>query len=196
MGDCKEEETTQHHRGRWFGFGVVGDNEHVLFAVFDQTKRDGSKIQGNSFDTNALKNQSQSVARQAYTRRGTFDREVAVPGAKQKGPLVGVARAKVEEIRSLVTTLENEGHSQLIREFCVTDSVLPGDYSSHAAIGHCELPQMQLSGNYIGKLRFRMRMDLANVFSEIVETNGVIWASLFDVSLGRMTSVLRSFRAS
>jgi len=92
--------------------------------------------------------------------------------------------------------VESEGLSQLVREFCVIDSVEPGDYSGHAAVGYCELPPRQINPIYLGKVRKRMRMDLANVFSDIIDINSIVWANVCDIARGRFASIVRSLHSS
>lgn len=114
MSDCPGERQTQHHRGRWFGFGPVRNNERVIFAVFENTPRHGAELTAKSFDTNLVSG-TQSVARASLVSRATFDLQVVDTGVSAKGPFLGIALGRIEgagrrgkpEVADYVLTFRN-----------------------------------------------------------------------------------------
>jgi hypothetical protein len=168
MAECEEESQTQHYLGEGNGYGPIKDAELVYLAVFEQTLRDGSRLTANSFDNKQLKKDGQSVCRADSTTRATFLDQVVRAGVNAKGALAGVASASASSIRSLQAKVLFAGAEESVRSFCVLDHVLPGDYDSHATIKYGEkTARPQMSEQYISKIRSKVRLDLADAFSDI-----------------------------
>jgi hypothetical protein len=195
MVDCIEESQTQHYKANWYGFGPVRDCERVLFAVFEKTKRDGHRLIENSFDTTSLARHEQSVGRASYLTRGQFDRHVIGGATSRKGAFVGIACADVSTLRALRFRIETPViHG---RSLCVIDRVVAGDYDAHATIGYSKTSTPEgISQARLGRLRSRIRMDLADAFSEIIEPNGHQWPSRWQVFVRRLTYLIRVLKAT
>jgi len=191
MVDCVEELHTQHYRGKWHGFGPIFDHERVLFAVFEKTKRDGILLIANSFDSQSLARCEQSIARVSYLTRNQFDLHVAGATTSKKGSLVGVALVDVSRLRALCARIETPVAVH-VRSLCVIDRVEPGDYDAHATIGYSKASAPDGIGETrLGKLRSRIRMDLANAFSDIIDPNDHQWPSRPQVLIQRIASIVR-----
>jgi len=121
--ECSEEATTQHHLGAAHGYGPVDSAEQVIFAVFESTERDGNRIKANVFQTKQLTRHEFSLGRSKFITKAEFESVIA-PLLPKQGPLVGIARAQVAEIRALQCDV-NGGTK---RAACVTDRVTPLDY--------------------------------------------------------------------
>ncbi len=194
MTDCVEELTTQHFRGRWHGFGPVKDREVVIFAAFQSTNCVGGRLTADSFDNKHLKTSAQSLARRAFVTRQVFDRAIVRDGA-----LKGVAIANVSAIRALVADVRLNAGETSVRSLCVLDRVDAGDCDGHATAGYCEQQvALGMSQAQLSKVRARIRLDLADTFSEVHNADTRGWASGWSLRLKRALSVLRtalSFRA-
>jgi hypothetical protein len=188
MSDCVEERTSQHFRGRWHGFGPVKDGEKVIFAVFQSTNCLGNRLTAVSFNNNHLKKSAQSLARQAFVTRKTFNRTI-VDGAE----LRGVATADVSALRALVADVKLNVREITVRSLCVLDRVETGDCDGHATTGYSEKhATLGLSQTQLSKVRERIRLDLANTFSEICDPSEQGWISLWEIVIGRVKSITRT----
>jgi len=195
MNECREELHTQHYLGRWHGFGPVRNREHVIFAVFEKTKRDGSQLTAMSFDSTQLAKDSESLVRALYVTRSIFDSEVAEGGSLQKGTLVGISCADVSRIRKLRTDIRTSSGSVNVRSLCILDKVEEGDYDGHATTGYGEGTAPQGIGQtYLGKVRLTIRLDLANEFSNIENPDDSKWPAQFGIPLKRFGSIMRVLR--
>jgi hypothetical protein len=190
MIECAEEQQTKHYRGKWFGFGPVRDGERVLFAVFEQTKRQGLHLAGDSFKN--LKNGNESLARSSYVTRSVFDGKIVIPGKATKGDLVGIAIADVSRIRALRADVILNNTTVKVRSICVIDRVDEGDADGHATMGYAEIGRGVGQGQ-IGTIRLKIRMDLANEFSEIAPANSHSWPRRLEVALKRAAYVVVAF---
>jgi hypothetical protein len=192
--DCIELRT-HHHKGKWHGFGPIRDCERILFAVFENTKRDGSRLVSNSFDTKSLTRYEQSVGRAFCLMRRQFDLHVVGTVPSKKGRLIGVASIEVSRLRGLRAEIGTHGAVH-VRALCVIDRVEHGDYDAHATIGYSKASTPDgISETRLGKLRSRIRMDLADAFSDIIEPNGHQWPSRSHVFIQRIASIIRAFKA-
>jgi hypothetical protein len=188
MTECVEEQQTKHYRGKWCGFGPVRSGEQLLFAVFEQTKYQGSRLAGDSFKE--LKNTNESVVRCSYVTRSLFESRIVQPGEAARGALVGVAVADVSRIRTLRTDIKLNATTVKVRSICVIDRVDEGDIDAHATMGFAELKE-GVSQAQIGTIRMNIRMDLAGVFSEIGPPDGQRWPWRLGVALKRAASIAR-----
>jgi hypothetical protein len=188
MTDCVDEQQTQHYRGKWFGFGPVRNGERVRFAVFEQTKREGARLIGNSFRN--LKNSNESVVRSSYVTRSDFDTRIVSPGMAAKGRLVGIAVADVSRIRALRADVKLNQGTVKVRSICVIDRVEDGDIDGHATMGYASIEDGVSTGQ-IGTIRINIRMDLANEFTEIVTPDDHQWASRLELLLKRAGCVVQ-----
>jgi hypothetical protein len=192
MTDCADEHHTCHYRGRWLGFGPVRNSEHVLFAVFDRTRRDNTRLAANSFDNTSLANNTQSLSRASYVRRPIFDHKIVQPGRSSKGELVGIACAEVSEIRQLYADFADGRATRRVRALCVLDQVDSGDADGHATTGYKEATVPGIGQTYLGKVRAKIRLDLANTFSEIVHSNDHAWPPHYVMPFKRLVAILRA----
>ena len=164
MSDCIEEQQTRHFRGRWYGFGPVQDYEELIFAVFEQTIRNGDRLDAACFKQ--LADCSQSVTRARFVTQGAFDRNVVHPGVKTKGQFVGMAVAHTSSLRRLRADITVKHRTKSVRSICIIDRVDKGDYDGHATMGYAE--QIEALGQTLkGKKRMAIRLDLVNEFSNI-----------------------------
>jgi hypothetical protein len=196
--NCEKELATQHYRGKWFGFGPVCGSERVMLAVFETTPRsvDGMRLVSKSFTKNLVTG-TESVARSQFVSSKIFSKEVAEKGVRTKGQLVGVACADVTQIRALRADLPLiAGGTYKAGAVCVLDLVEMGDYEAHATLGYCAFPAHISNPKTIGKLRERIRLDLATVFSPIIGFEDHNWPSSLEVGLFRIASVVRVVQAS
>jgi hypothetical protein len=184
MSACPDEKSTRHYLGRWYGFGPVRDGEQVLFAVFDDTGRDGASLASKSFNKN-LNNTTQSVARSVYVSKSVFQRTIVGSRA-----LHGVASAHVGRIRDLRADLQTPTGITSVRSICVVDLVERGDCEGHATMGFSEAVG-GVSPQQLGKVRERIRMDLANTFSRIMPIEAISWPSQLDLWVRRILCVSR-----
>lgn len=192
MSDCVEEQHTQHYRGIWFGFGRVRNKERVLLAVFEKTPKSGSSLIANSFTGADLANHNESLARKAFITKSVFDSEVAQRGRVQKGELVGVSIANVSKLRELRADVVIQHQTKSVRAFCVIDRVELGDFDAHSAVGYERGMAANIGQGQLGKVRQKIRMDLANTFSEIVDPNSFHWPQPWSILLGRIAAILRA----
>ena len=102
--DCPEENSTQHYLGPGHGHGPVASEEVVLFAVFERTDRDGNRLKATTFKTKELVRSNLSLARLTHTTRADFEKYVAEPLRPILGPVIGIARAEVADLRGLLFT--------------------------------------------------------------------------------------------
>jgi hypothetical protein len=178
MLECSEEAETQHHLGTGHGFGPVLNSEYVYFAVFEFTKCDGNSLAADSFENKQLKKGGQSVCRASHTSRGEFDEQVVREGSNPKGKLKGVSAALVEQIRRIQSTIVLNSVSETVRSVCVLDYVLAEDYPSHATLNYGERTSEGLSESQAGKIRSRVRLDLADAFGPIEHVDQVNFISV------------------
>jgi hypothetical protein len=194
MTDCPAEKQTQHFKGKWHGFGPVSNCETVIFAVFDTTKcnQNGSKLAADSFSNKSLAINTQSLARAAYLTRLCFDQEIVESGKAEKGKLVGVAHAKVDVLRNLRADITTNSGLKKVRALCVLDKVDQGDFDGHATAGYAEvIERAQLSQKSLGKVRAKIRMDVAEVFSDITSPDRYRWPSQFEIGMKRVVSIVQ-----
>ena len=197
MTDCADEQLTCHYLGRWRGFGRVRNNEHVLFAVFDDTNVDETQLTQDSFSTN-LNDSSESLARRSYVTRAVFDRDIV-----RERTLVGVALAHVEEMRRLRADIQTNTGTIKVRSFCVLDRVDVGDCDGHATMGYAEalaegysVATGQISDKQLGKKRRFARMDLAITFSDVFPAKNNGWPWPLGIPFKRIWSILREVGVS
>src|ERR1700730_8928089 len=171
MTDCVHEKQTQHYKGQWHGFGPVSNCETIIFAVFEQTKRNAARLTASSFTKAYLAKTAQSLARASFLTRVCFDRNIVEPGMSEKGALIGIAYVKVAEVREIHVDIKTNTGTKNVRALCVLDRVDAGDYDGHATAGYAEAGAKatthQISQAQLGSVRAKIRMDLANIFSEI-----------------------------
>jgi hypothetical protein len=190
LTDCPEERATRHYLGPCYGFGPVKNTEEVIFAVFDDTKRDGARLSEKSFTNSNMVSKTQSLARSAYVSRREFDQSIV-----KARRICGVARASVSQIRELRAEYKVSGETIKKRAVCVIDLVELGDCAGHATMGY--EPIEGVGQEQRGKKRIEIRKELAKRFSSIERLEEGIWANSLDVSVGRaiwLTNVLWSER--
>jgi hypothetical protein len=188
MTDCLDERITKHFRGRWYGFGPVKDAESVVFAVFGSTKLKDGRLIADSFDNKHLKTNAQSLARQSFVTKAIFDSAI-VRGAG----LSGVAVARVAAIRALTADVKINAGQISVRACCVLDRVDEGDCEGHATAGYSERQAiLGMREGQLGKVRAKVRMDLANTFSEVRDPISERWARSWELFVGRVKSIVRS----
>ena len=191
MTACIKERTTQHYLGRWHGFVPVGDKEHLLIAVFEKTRRKGDKLDANSFGR--LQDNTESVIRIGYVLREDFDQEIVQKGQEKKGSLFGVASAHVAKIRELKADVKTGGPTaQKVRSICVLDLVEQGDVDGHAVMGYADTSAIGVSQKQLGLVRQKIRLDLANTFSQIGRADNHNWPHFMSVTVKRIGSILRA----
>jgi hypothetical protein len=193
MSVAEEERHTHHYRGVWHGFGPVQDAELVLFAVFQTTKIDGQSLSENSFRNDSLARKSESVARQLYVTRRSFDFGIVAAAELTKGNLVGVTSANVARLRNLRADFDINNVMTKLPAICVLDRVDFGDINGHAVLGYRDAPA-GISPQQLGKKRKLIRIDLANEFSEIRSADRLQWPSPLNVLFGRVASIFRIIR--
>ena len=187
MTDCPEERKTQHFRGRFYGFGPVRDDETVIFAVFQSTKRVGQRLIANSFDNKHLKNAAQSLARRSFVTKKTFNKMIV-----RQETLDGIATAKTAEIRALVADVKSNARAITVRSLCVLDRVDAGDCEGHATTGYSEQhASLGISQTQLSKVRAKIRLDLADAFSDVRNEQLQKWPSDASVTMGRILSIAR-----
>jgi hypothetical protein len=184
MTECVDEQRTRHHRGQWCGFGPVRDREYILYAVFDDTERNGAFLTQKSFTTNLIQT-SESVGRVAYLTRRIFETSIA------NGSSTEITTALVSAIRDLRADVRANAAIKNVRAVCVIDQVDPGDCDAHATMGYSEAIGPGLSQANLGKLRARIRLDLANTFSEIIPSDRHLWPRGWQILMKRAASVAR-----
>jgi hypothetical protein len=190
MTECLEEQTTQHFRGHWHGFGPVRNHEKVIFAVFEATSCNGRQLIAASFDNDHLKSITQSLARHSFVTLPTFYRTIV---RSADSVLRGVAIANVAAVRALVADIKLNAGQVTVRAFCLLDRVEEGDCDGHATVGYSETHEtFNISQGQLGKVRARIRLDLANTFSEINDVVACRWPRIGDILLGRTFSIGRT----
>jgi hypothetical protein len=191
MVECAEEIQSQHHRAPWFGFGTVGNNERVVFAIFEKTPRAGSALSESSFENNKLKKNNQSLARGWFVTRSLFDRKIVRREVSNNGALIGIAWAEVSKLREIQADVKLNARTVKVRALCILDRVEKDDCDGHAAMGYEETGALNLSLAQLGTVRKKIRYDLANTFSKIAEADNFAWPRYWDVFVGRIRSILR-----
>jgi hypothetical protein len=177
MPDCIKEQQTQHYLGHSHGCGPVRDDEEILFAVFDETEREGRSLIGNSFEETHLKRDALSLARSPYVTREEFDLKVVAAGAAKKGAFVGIAWAEVAILRSLRADIQLNAGRKKVRALCILDRVEINDFDGHATAGYCEEIAKSVGQKQLGVIRAKIRLDLANTFSPISDADIREWPS-------------------
>lgn len=194
MSHCPGEQRSQHWLGRFGGFGPVNNQEEVLFAVFETTIRKNDRLTDASF-TKSLVKLDQSIARCAYTTRQAFANKVVRRGEQSgKGSFEGVSLAGVERIRELRADIRLNAETRKVRSLCVLDKVGFGELTAHATMGYSSALEIGLSKEQLGKVRKRIRLDLADVFSEISSTTTRAWPGGWSVFFRRIGYVARALR--
>jgi hypothetical protein len=184
MPVCVEEQQTHHHLGKWHGFGRVANSERVIFAVFDDTKREGNGLSGNSFSTN-LNNRTQSLARSSFVPRRTFHQFIV--GDRQ---LDGIAIAHVEDVRRLTADFETQNGRITVRALSVIDLVEAGDCDGHATMGFSsQTDVLGVGQKQLGKKRAAIKLDLADTFSRIIPEGDIGWSWRITMPLKRLISI-------
>ena len=161
--ECAAEKETQHHLGAAHGYGPVQSEEHVIFAVFEETPREGNRLRPTAFPARQLRRDEFSLARLDHLTRRDFEQRVVAPLSEEHGPLVGIARAQVGALRDLHYLFEDK----LSRAVCVTDTVTAEDHDSHAALGYSESQEV-LSDKQKQKIRATIHADLTDTFGDLV----------------------------
>jgi hypothetical protein len=173
---CPEEGATQHHLGDGHGHGPVRDEEVVLHAVFEKTRREGNRLRRDAFDQKQLKHAEVSVARSSYINRATFTKNIVTPLTPTMGEFIGAASAAVSELRKIIYRLENAKPPVEGRAICVLDKVSESEHESHAALGfsatYGSLPEA-----WKKKLRPIIQEDVAAAFEEAVSLEQALLSS-------------------
>jgi hypothetical protein len=190
MEGCSCEQRTHHHRGRWHGFGPVDNTETVVFAVFERSKLDGNLITSDTFDNSDLHRANHSLARPKYCTSAEFSSRVISPGVARNGALVGLARAQVSAIRTLVVADTTDRDIQK-RAACVLDRVDDGDIEGHAVLAYGEWTN-RLGQKKKSIVRAQIRLQLAEVFGEIIAVQDIPWSSVLGKGLRRCVSLWRA----
>jgi hypothetical protein len=189
-----EEDTTQHFRGKWFGFGPIQDEESIAFAVFEKTERNGHRLSLKSFDRKKLAGAEQSIARRALVSKTVFDLEVARKGESSKGKFIGLAVVSAGAVRSIFCEDWPLAAPKKIFGFGVLDLVEQGDFDAHGTIGflmEATVPKTR----EVGALREFLMFDLADKFSEIRSINDYDWGSVIGTGAARIATVYRALMA-
>ena len=187
MIDCLDERATKHFRGHWYGFGPVQDAEAVVFAVFQSTKIKNGRLTADSFDNKHLKRNAQSLARQSFVTRAIFEKAIVRGAALQ-----GIAVASAAAIRALVADVKLNADQISVRSLCVLDRVDEGDCDGHATAGYSERhASLGISEAQLSKVRARIRLDLANTFSEVRDLDSWKWPRYWALFVGRARSIVR-----
>jgi hypothetical protein len=194
MEGCSCEQRTHHHRGKWYGFGPVDNAEIVVFAVFERSKLDGNLITSDTFDNNDLHRANHSLARPTCCTSAEFRSRVILPGVARNGALVGLARAQASAIRTLAMADITDSGIQK-RAACVLDRVDDGDIEGHAVLAYGEWTN-RLGQKKKGVVRAQIRLQLAEVFGEIVAVQDVPWNSTLGKSLRRCISLWRATKGT
>lgn len=193
MGDCVDEQSTCHYRGRFFGFGPVQDPESVKFAVFDTTPVDGSRVVNDTFDNASLAKSNQSLARSAFVTLTEFHKRIVAPSASSKGKLVGVTTAVTGKLRALRAEIKTNTGTTKVQAVCVYDRVENDDCEGHATIGYAKaIDEQGMSPTQKGKVRARIRLDIAEEFSEVKKEDEWEWPSYWAVAKERWKSIVRA----
>ncbi len=192
MTVCDCEKRTQHHEGKWSGFGPVRNAERIAFAVFTSTKRNGTRLTAKSFTRGNLADTSQSITRLAHTTRHIFDQFVRLPRENAGDALVGIAWVRTKNLRELVAEIKTNHIVERVRSICVADKVDAGEYDGHATLGYAEKTSDGRSVKQIGVIRAKIDMDLANAFSDIVLVDSISWSSNLAIKIGRWWSKIRT----
>jgi hypothetical protein len=193
MDPCADESRTLHHRGEWFGFGPVRPSEQIIFAVFAGTNRNAAgRLSEDSFSNQKLIKTNESVARSSFITRAIFDKKIGKNNSSGKGAVVGVAYVDVSRIHQLSAEIADNNSTYKVRAVCVIDRVEHGDCQGHAAMGYGEATTLVSDPKKMGKLRKRIRLDLANQFSDVITVEKYHWAKCFDLFGGRFDTVLRA----
>jgi hypothetical protein len=153
--------------------GVPDDSEDVIIAVFDDVSKIGDRVSPESFLPKRLGKGEVSVARLAHIGIDDFHNHVVMPGMA-RAPFVGVARAKVSDIRKLSVNIGNNHHPKMQRGVCVLAQVGKGDHESHAALQSCV--KLMLGQARLGIVRLQLGLDLTRTFGVIEDINAVLGA--------------------
>jgi hypothetical protein len=189
-----EQAKTHHYKGKWRGFGPIGDEEIVLFAVFRSTPVNGNRLVAKSFERKKLISADQSISRQYFVRRSVFAREVAENGQRSKGQFVGVATVKAKEVRAISATKWPSADPRRICGFGLLDKVEDGDFDGHGTIGFLQDSKIP-DTRELGAMREFLIFDLANRFSDIVTMDDALWSNLGKIAVGRVVSICRAATA-
>ncbi len=186
-----EEDTTQHFRGKWFGFGPIQDDEIIAFAVFEKTDTNGQRLSIKSFDRKKLANAEQSIARQALVTKTGFDVQVARKGESSKGKFLGLAVVTAAAVRSIFCEDWPLAAPKKIFGFGMLDLVEQGDFDAHGTIGFLTEATVPKTRE-VGALREFLMFDLADKFSEIRSINDCEWGSLIHIGAARIATIYRA----
>jgi len=137
--------------------GVVGDDETIVYVLFDPEQWQDGQLSVGAFTNEDLKKTRLSVARREYTTEAVAKAQVVGPRVAGGQKFVGGLRAKCVELRRL----SSEDGSRL---FCVLDDGLPG-HPGHAVIGYSEAKRDQYFAQRNPKSdRVAIRQKLAVAF--------------------------------
>jgi len=186
-----DEQKTHHFRGKWFGFGPISNDEFLVFAIFEKTKRNGQRLSIGSFERKKLVDATQSIARQTFVTRATFRREVAERGEASKGKFIGISTIRVENVREIISEAWPLSSPRLIRGFGALDLVEEGDFDGHGTIGFLAEAVVP-KARELGPLREFLIADLAEKFSEIMPLREGHWGSILSIATGRISTIWRS----
>jgi len=194
MQSCPLENETQHYRP-WRGFGPVTDGESLLFAVFENTRREEKSLTQKSFEDSHLRRIQLSVARAKYTTRKNFEKNIVTPALGSKGRLIGISRTTAGNLRSLKCYYKlNNGQTSSFRGLIVVDSVKERDFDSHATIGYCRDDEPPGIGTtQLGRSRAILRLNIVEAFSQITPIDDIIWPTGNDVLRSRVRYCFNRF---
>jgi hypothetical protein len=187
----RDEETTHHFRGKWFGFGPVRNDESLIFAVFETTAISGRRLNIKSFDRKKLIAAEQSIARQALVKKTVFENGVARRGEAVKGKFLGLATAKAGAIRGIFSEGWPEVAPKKLFGFGILDLVEDGDFDGHGTIGFL-IKATVPNKRELGALREFFILDLADKFSEIHSIEECAWASSVGIGVARFGTIWRA----
>jgi hypothetical protein len=169
----------------------VKSNETVIFAVFTTTDVNAQgQLTARSFNNNHLRSFNQSLARRSFVTLPIFHSKIVCPAAS---PLRGIALANAGRIRGLVADIKLNAGQQTVRAFCLLDRVEQSDCEGHATVGYSETHEtFGVSPEQLGKIRGKIRLDLANTFSQVGGVTSCRWARMSHLLIGRFLSIVRT----
>jgi hypothetical protein len=104
---------------------------------------------------------------------------------------VGIALADVSKIREIRADVDLNSSTIKVRAICIPDRVRADDCDGHASMGYQATSALSVSPAQLGKLRKKIRYDLADVFSNVLQPDSYRWPSAWDIMAGRVRSILR-----
>ena len=151
---------------------------------------EGNLVTSDTFDNSDLHRANHSLARPRCCTTAEFSSRVISAGVARNGALVGLARAQVSVIRTLVVADSTDRGIQK-RAACVLDRVDEGDIEGHAVLAYGEWTR-GLGQKEKGIVRAQIRLQLAEVFGEVVAVQDISWNSVLGKSLRRCVSLWRA----